>query len=161
MKKNNKGYMLAETLIVTAFVAGVMIYLCVQLTNLSNSYEKNHSYNTVSNLYALSDIIYFINNNSSITNYVSEIDEIGEICSYNNTTTNCLSFRNLLALENVNTLLIAKNNNSIDFSAYSESLKDYVNTINFNGSEAYILIATFNDNTYASLKFDISVGGNS
>lgn len=159
MKKSNKGYMLAETLIVTAFVAGVLIYLCVQLTNLGNSYERNHSYNTVSDLYALNDIIYYINEDSYLVDLVSAIDEIDEICGSDDTTTSCSSFLSLLSIEEIDRLLISKNDSTVDFSSYDGSLKDFIDTISFDGSDEYRLIALFTNGTYASLKFNL-LGGN-
>ena len=36
-KKNTKGFMLIETLIVTVFVAGVLIFMFIQLTILMNN----------------------------------------------------------------------------------------------------------------------------
>lgn len=160
MKKNNRGYILAEALIVTAFVASVMVYLCVQLTNLSASYEKSQSYNTVPGLYALSDVIYFINKNSDIESLISSIDSVEEICVVTNTSY-CTQFNYLIVQENIKTLLISKNDQNTDFSNYNGSLKDFIDTISFDGAESYRLIAEFNNETFASLKFNINVGGNS
>ena len=52
-KKNSNGFMLAETLIVTIFVAGVLIFLFIQFSSLSKSYEESYIYNTVEGLYSL------------------------------------------------------------------------------------------------------------
>ena len=57
MKKNsNKGFVLAETLIVTTFVAGILFFMFVQFTSLSKNYNDSYKYNTVEDLYALRNI---------------------------------------------------------------------------------------------------------
>ena len=46
-KINNKGFVLAETLIVTSFVAGVLLYLFIQFSNLNKNYNNSFKYNTI------------------------------------------------------------------------------------------------------------------
>ena len=43
--------MLVETLIVCVFVGVTLVFLFVQLRNISNSYEKSFTYNTTNALY--------------------------------------------------------------------------------------------------------------
>ena len=161
MKKNNKGYMLAETLIVTTFVAGVLIYLYVQLTNLSNSYEKNQSYNTIPDLYALVDIAYFLGKNTTAKAYVKGISNVSDITSYcqNKTDAMCTALKNLSTLENISRILISKNDETVSFSSITLDTKfqSFIDTIAWEGQgvEEYRLIATFNDGTFATLKFDL------
>ena len=71
MKKNNKGFMLIETLIVTTFVAGVLLFLFFQLTSLNNSYTEYYNYNTTEGLYALEDVKDYINSDTMFQDYVS------------------------------------------------------------------------------------------
>ena len=161
MKKNSKGYMLAETLIVTTFVAGVLIYLYVQLTNLSNSYEKNHSYNTIPDLYALVDISYFLSKNSSAKAYVKGVSSVSDITSYceNQSDDMCTKFKNLSNLENIKQILISRNDENVSFSGITldERFQTFKDTIGWEGqgNEEYRLIASFNDGTFATLKFDL------
>lgn len=156
-KMNNKGFMLAETLVVTSFVAGVLIFLFIQFTNLSKNYEDNYKYNTVENLYALEDVRDFIiekEHNISIT-----LDEMGDKDYID--ISNCNIFEDdkdycakLFELVNVEQVIVAKN--SFDKSNFDSSNRDLVafaKKINITGKEQFRLIASFKDSTFATLRF--------
>lgn len=157
MKKNlNKGFMLAETLIVTTFVAGVLIFIFIQFTNLSKNYNDSYQYNTVEGLYALRNIREYILTDSAILtqieNSVTE-DKYLEI-------TNCTNFTDkdyclkLIELENINKIFISTNYINKDlFYNFDESFKKFINKINSEDSEKYRLIAEFNNSTYATIRF--------
>lgn len=155
-KKVNKGFMLAETLVVTAFVAGILIFLYVQFSNLNNSYDESYKYNTVEGLYALEDIKNYIENDESALNYIEEnIESLKYIniedCSIFTSKDDCLL---LLKSENINSIFITTNlipYNSID--EYSEDFLDFVNKINEEGNQPYRIVAAFNNSTYATLRF--------
>ena len=51
MKKNEKGFVLLETLIVTTFVVSTLIFLYTQFSNIKTSYDASFRYNTVEGLY--------------------------------------------------------------------------------------------------------------
>ena len=73
MKKlNSSGFMLAETLIVTTFVAGILIFLFIQFTNLGKAYDDSYIYNTTEGLYALEDIKKYINTDLDLLLYIEE-----------------------------------------------------------------------------------------
>lgn len=63
MKKNNKGFVLLETLIVATFVLGTLIFLYIQFSNVKRNYEISFRYNTVPNLYNLKTLTNYLNNN--------------------------------------------------------------------------------------------------
>ena len=56
MKKNTKGFMLVEFLVVSIFVLGTLIFLTVQFNNINKSYNRSFKYDTVSNLYSAKNI---------------------------------------------------------------------------------------------------------
>ena len=151
MRKKSKGYVLAETLIVTSFVAGVLIYLLIQLTNLDNNYEKTENYNKVPNLYALIDIVYYIKKNNACLNSIKELgNNAVKITSLNG----CGGINDLLNLEKITTLLVCKNKENVNFNnLLDEKFTDFKNTISWEGIEDYRLIAEFTDDSYATLKF--------
>ena len=62
-KMNNKGFLLAESLIVTTFVLTVLIYLFSQFKNLMIEYKKTYQYNTVEDIYNLGSVGKFIYQN--------------------------------------------------------------------------------------------------
>lgn len=148
--------MLAETLIVTTFVAGVLIFIFIQFTNLSKNYNDSYQYNTVEGLYALRNIREYILTDSAILtqieNSVTE-DKYLEI-------TNCTNFTDkdyclkLIELENINKIFISTNYINKDlFYNFDESFKKFINKINSEDSEKYRLIAEFNNSTYATIRF--------
>lgn len=147
--------MLAETLIVTTFVAGVLIFLFIQFTNLSNSYNDSYQYNTVEGLYALRNMRdYLLSDENALTSL--------ENITYDNNLdiTNCSIFTEknyclkLLELENINKIFITTNAVSEDlFYNFDDGLKKFISKINSEGTEKYRLIAEFNNSTYATLRF--------
>jgi len=156
-KKNNKGYMLVETLLVTVFVAGVLIFLFMQFSKLSNAYDETYSYNTTEGLYALEDVRKFITTDTNFLTYIN--DNIPSKHEYIDIT-NCNQFQDkqyclkLFELENIDKIFITTNNvpkEKID--NYSSSFSKFINKINVEGEEVYRIVASFNNSTYATLRF--------
>lgn len=155
-KKLNKGFVLAETLIVTTFVSGVLIFLFMQFTNLSTNYNDSYRYNTVEGLYAAKNIGDYIV--SDLVAYDSIKEKIVDESYVDITNCNVFSEREycltLLKLENINKVLIT--NNDFDkglFYNYDENFKKFINRIDGKGIELYRILIEFNDSTYATLRF--------
>ena len=49
-KKNNKGFMLVETLIVATFLVTTLLFIYVQFNNITRTYDTSFRYNTVNGL---------------------------------------------------------------------------------------------------------------
>lgn len=156
MKKNNSGFMLAETLLVTTFVAGVLIYLYIQFISLNNNYQDSYKYNTVEDLYALADIVDFINTDESAKLYIdSNIDNMKYIdisnCSLFSQKDICTK---LLSIENVSEIFITKNVvPKSQIVGYTSGLMKFMKKINSSGLEPYRVVASFNNKTYATIRF--------
>lgn len=157
MKKlNNNGFMLVETLIVTTFVAGVLVYIFIQFSNLSKNYETSYDYNTVVDLYSLKNIKQYIESDSLILNYInSEVTEDKYIdisdCSNFTHENYCLK---LFELENIDSIIISTNNVKSDILLEKDmGFLDFVKKIKEEGTEKYRIIASFKDNTYATVRF--------
>ncbi len=155
-KKNNKGFMLVETLIVTVFVAGVLIYMFIQYSNLSKNYQITYKYNTVEKLYALEDVRDYILSDDSVVSYI----DISLSDSPRLDISNCAMFKDInycekmFELENIDKIIITSN--IIDksaFSDYTQDIIDFVNEIKPEGHESYRIIARFKDSTFATLRF--------
>lgn len=56
MKKNNRGFTLVETLVVSAFIVGILIFLFSQFSRLKSSYEASFEYNTVPALFSAKNV---------------------------------------------------------------------------------------------------------
>lgn len=157
MKKNtNRGFVLAETLIVTTFVAGVLIFLFIQFTNLSKNYTDSYKYNTVEGLYALRNIKEYIETDSvamAIIEDKTNDDNILNItnCSIFSEKKYCLK---LMELENIKRIFATNNDFDKDyFNNYDEGFKKFVNKINKEGTLKYRLLVEFNNSTYATIRF--------
>lgn len=154
MKKNNeKGFMLIETLLVSLFVAGTLIYLYVQFSNLNRNYNDSFAYNTVGGLYALVDVKDFLEVNiTSVEDEIYDNSYSDDICAIIPDSEYCYQ---LLEAENIKTLIVAYNDlsNSNIPSNLDEGFKDFINKVNPVGEEDFRIVAEFNDNTYATLRF--------
>lgn len=155
-KKLNKGFVLAETLIVTTFVAGVLIFLFIQFSTLSNNYNDSYKYNTVEGLYSLKNIRDYIISDSDFLTYIEENITSAQYIDI----TDCELFTDtkycslLFELENIKNIYITLNNfDKTIFEQDRESLKDFINKINSEGNETYRIIAQFNDDTLATIRF--------
>ena len=155
-KINDKGFMLAETLIVTTFVAGVLVFLFIQFSKLSNSYNYYYDYNSTENLYALEDIKNYIESDSNVSSIPGLIEDTGYVeitdCTIFTDTDYCLK---LFELENVNKIYII--HNSIFNSKLDMEDKDaltFLKNIKSSDNKIYKLVCNFEDGSYSSLNLE-------
>jgi len=152
---NNKGFMLVETLIVTTFVAGVLIFLFIQFNNLSKAYDDSYVYNTPEGLYALEDIKKYVDTDIDLLTYINEnIESLKYIditdCNLFNNKNYCLK---LFELENIDKIFITTNNfEKESITRYKEDFIIFINKINEEGEEKYRLVASFKNSTFATLR---------
>ncbi len=156
LKYNNKGFVLAETLIVTVFVAGVLIYLFIQFSNLSSLYNESYSYNTVESLYALEDVVDFIKSDALALSSIKENVKDEQYIDISN----CNIFisqeycEKLFELENIDTILVTMDNiPNGAITSYDSGFLDFISSISRTDNNQYRLIASFNNSTYATLRF--------
>lgn len=148
MKKNNKGFMLAEVFIVSSFVLGILVYMFVQTNSIMRNYNKSFSYDTVQGLYIANEIKKFF----SYSGYDNE--ELADACdSYQIFDVSDNYFNKMKQLANIKTVIVG-NLDYIKESAMSDSSisakeKDYIKYLN--KKDKCVLLLEFNDDTYASL----------
>ena len=163
MKKNNKGFLLAEVITVSVVTIVALVIIYVQFVAVDNSYYKSFKYNNVDKLYLANQLKQFINGDNANELY-SDIENI----SYADIT-NCDAYfiertycRNLINAIDAKQVLVTK----LDTSSILDKLKqnkivssDMYTFISNNKSleNGYRLIIEFNDNTYATLKLGSSV----
>ena len=70
-RMNNKGFLLAESLIVSTFVLTVLIFLFVQFKNLMVNHKQSYTYNSVENIYDLGSMADYFKNNEKNNNALS------------------------------------------------------------------------------------------
>ena len=159
MKKNNQGFMLVEALIMSVVVIGVLVFMYVQFQNISTSYDKSFSYNTVNNLYITHELKTFLNDNNYLEEIKEDIASSGtkyvNIADYSITSVVWSELKNR---GNVKTILIADESLSSlkgrRTSGLSEKFNDFINYLKVDKEEnKYRILVEFNDDTYASIKF--------
>ena len=157
MKKiYSKGFMLVEALVVTAFVAGVLLFLFVQFSKLSNSYNEYYIYNTVEGMYSLEDIKNYAENDTAFMSYIeSNLTDSNHInisdCSLFTDKNYCLTLFELL---NIDSVYVLSNNRSYkNIVIDSPDFSKFIERINNKGTEPYRIIGSFNNGTFATIRF--------
>lgn len=175
MKKNNKGFFLAETIVVIALVTTVMAFVYPNVSKLNENYNnRTKYYDQTEDLYALeavydameqsdsgekymeSGVYYNLNNfDIHITN-VEEHDSRGTIKLGLTEITNIGSF-GATGINGLNKLYIASYMESLSDSNYN--FNKYLKRLrkSTNDPSAYRLIGIFKENNetrYASIKID-------
>ena len=167
MKKiNNKGFIFAETVVVSTIVLIALVSLYTQFNSINNSYRRAFKYNTVDKLYAAYNLKTFISENR--TNYIIEILNNGSVytditsCSadyfteymYCEMLIDTLNIKKaIFTKEDLSTLKSDLNNNNV----FTENMKDFIKYIKSDNSGKYRVIIEFNDDTFATLKINSSI----
>lgn len=163
-KMNNRGFLLAESLVVSTFVLTILVLLFVQFRGLFNNYEDSYNYNTVEGIYNLNTMKKYLMNNQ--TNKLSEkISSNGYAlvvsdgsCQTNLDLTGLNYCDELVSGMHLKTLLYTSSNISsltTSNSLFTESFKDFLKRIE-NVSNKNRLIGQFTDGTYATIVFNES-----
>lgn len=172
MKKNNKGFILLETLVVSTFIISTLVFLYVQFINLKKNYDTSFRYNTIPGLYKAKTIDKFIKENygygkfiddiSSSKNEFIEIYNSDDKCNFNYFSNNISFCESLHEKLEIKTVLISSNNiNKLkeylkDNNKYSNELYLYIKNETIKNDNTYSLIVEYNDNSFASLDIGIS-----
>ena len=165
-----KGFMLLETLVVSMFVMSVLIFLYMQFTTIYSNYERDVTYNSTNDMYALNTFRDYLLQDgldeakqalyNSESNYIWIYDE--ECGDYFSSTEYC---NNLLGKLNLKKVLFTKENlkelnKELDNDIANKTLSDkfdrklinYIKTISYIGeATTHRLIGEFNDGTYATI----------
>lgn len=176
MKKNNKGFSLIETLIVSAFVVTSLIYLYRQITTVKTSYDISFRYNTVEGLYGADIISDYLKDNgyTKMIRTLSNTEEpIIRYCDITNNTNidfgSSTYYNDLIDKLDVK-LAIFTNEDLTDLIAYLDSdsviesdlnffgdelddLLNFMEGINADGLTMYRIIVLYEDNTFATIQF--------
>lgn len=177
-KKNNQGFLLVETLIVSTFIASTMIFIFVQFRRINTEYNRSFTYNTVEGIYATKEMNKFILNNgyARIVEYMSGRTQNGETAKPElyaeiyNETHGCSSLyvyevdycNRLMKDLNAKQVIVTASDltdfrNKLDsYDEFDTNMKRFMKYIKFDTGDAEIgrrrTIVSFKDNTYATLK---------
>ena len=172
--KNNKGFLLAESLVVSTFVLTVLIFLFVQYQNLMTTYKNNTNYNNPEAIYNLGSVGQYLNADASrltsLSNslgsnaYIRVYDKSSGGCNVNlglgtfcDTIFNAAGAKKVIYVGSDLTSLknYIKNN---DDSYLNQSLRDFIRRIDADAIENKgRLIAQFDNGYYATIALDTEV----
>ena len=172
--KNNRGFLLAESLVVSTFVLTVLIFLFVQYQNLMTTYKNNTDYNNPEAIYNLGSFGQYLNADPSrLTSlsdslgsnaYIRVYDKSSGGCNVNlGLGTFCDTLFNAAGAKKViyvgsdltNLKNYIKNN---DDSYLNQSLRDFIRRIDADAIENKgRLIAQFDNGYYATVALDTEV----
>lgn len=156
MKKNNKGFFLAETIVVIALVTTVMAFVYPNVTKLYDNYKnRTKYYDQTEDLYTLRAVYdYFINegNGTIIKNKTTENDKIG--CKIIDDLNDGKIENPILSSLGIDELYIVNymqtpSSTNYNFNKYLKRLKKTTYD-----KDSYRLIGVFNNERYASIRID-------
>ena len=180
MKKNNqKGFMLVEAFIVSAFVLGVLVFMFVQLKTVVNGFDRSFTYNTISGIYTAKELGDFITQHDyenikllvDQNGYANVGDKYYDNFDIDDTGVGLL-WKKMLLNANVNTIIVvhenlekfkenymkvnlhfAESESDIIIKKPSSKLTDYINSLKIDNLVGrYRVIIEYNDETFASIK---------
>lgn len=154
MKKSNKGFTLIETLVVSAFVIGSLLYLYVQINNAVINYDRTFRYDSIKNVYNVNTMYHFLSGKNILST-----NDIVIVTNKSFTNDKHSSFfSNIAQSINAKTVLIVNQSNystwknNINSYSIDYGLKQYLLKLEDVNESGYIIVIEFNDDTYASLR---------
>ena len=172
MKKNNRGFLLAESLVVSTFVLTVLILLYIQFNNLTTNYKNSYNYNNVESIYDLSSVSdYLLNNNYNLSNQLTASKPY--VVVYKNGSCNMDAgiidtfCDNLINKMDAKTVIYTSSDISIIQKYVSEKgdsninqkLREFISRVETNTVQNKgRLFAEFNNGTFATIAMDNTVG---
>lgn len=163
MKKNNRGFVLAETLVVATFVLTTLMVIYVQFINISGSYQNTFQYNTVNGLYATNNIRDYIRANEQATlksaftdSTVSYLDLTDCSTTYLTENSYCQA---LFQVVNVKQVIFARSDLAslkeklTEDTHFSEKMKQFIKATPSSKVSEYLILVEFTDSTFATLEY--------
>lgn len=168
MKKNNKGFLLVESLVVSTFVLTVIMLLYIQFSNLTINYKNSYSYNNIESLYDLSSVIKYLNKNEyNLSPFLTKTTPYVILFENNNCNTNVGftdSFcKNLINKTGAKTIIYTDSNidniqkylSGNEDKKINQKFREFILKVNTpiiqNKGR---LFAEFNNETYATIAMD-------
>lgn len=159
MRKNNKGFMLIETLLVSVFVVSTLIFIYIQFEKVRNSYQTSFSYNTTNGVYGANAILKYLRENG-IDNLDKKIDEGSAYIDLTNCPGGYLSntsfCHRLLTDLKVQKIFYVSSDvtnfkSKMDQAAISNKFKSFVRSIKPTDNAGYRLLIEYANEEYATI----------
>lgn len=157
MKKDNRGFMLVEALVMSTVIIGVIVYMFIQFQSLSKNYDKSFHYNTVSGLYVANEVRNYLIDTAKLDDLVTSLGS-GAYVSIDYSETTWTAFTTAAG---INQIIFAEENLSElkgkNIEGISPKFRDYINYLKvYNNAGIYRILIEFTDETYASLRIEVS-----
>lgn len=157
MKKiNKKGFMMAETIVISVVVLGALILIYTQFMSINKSYQNAFMYNNVDKLYATKNVVDYLRTDgfTALTkNLKGKYLDISD-CSttYFEEPQYCKALFDNLNIKTVifthEDISILKNQANLPFT---EEMKAFIKSIPLKNEKRFRLLVEFNDHTFATL----------
>lgn len=172
MKKAKQlGFALIETLVVSVFITGVLIYLYIQFQAIHNSYEESFEFNPVPALYAVNNMSQYLVKNELSTVRTTIVSNLATAeghyvditnCNFATSDTSKNYCKELVKRQEIKQLLVVEEN-MIDFRTYvkenhpfSGSFEQFIQKLDVaNVKGQYRLLAEFTNGQKASIKMNL------
>ena len=156
-KSNKKGFILAETIAVSVVIMTSLVIVYTQFMTISKSYARTFTYNSVNNLYLVNNVKEYIKDDG-ISKLIEALNGINYIDITSCPTDYFIEYlycRSLVENSNIKQIIFTKQNletleNNLDGN-FSEKMKQFIKSINYDDASNYRVIVEFNDETYATL----------
>lgn len=159
MKKNNKGFMLAETIIVTVIVATIMVSLYVAFNKVYSAYTLKNKYTDIDLLYAANAVQDYLIDNLTLNNIVIGLTSEYQLVDLKDTgTLNDPYCTNIFTNYNIEHMYMIKLGESPKaeeiikkLTEPNQTFKDYINYLETSGklndgSNKYIFLLEAKEN---------------
>ena len=168
MKKNNRGFLLAESLVVSTFVLTVLILLYIQFNNLTTNYKNSYNYNNVESIYDLSSVSnYLLTNNYNLSDQLTESKpyvivykdgscnmDAGIIDTFCDNLINKMDAKTVIYTSS-DISVIQKYVSEKDDSNINQKLREFISRVETNTVQNKgRLFAEFNNGTFATIAMD-------
>ena len=165
MRKNNKGFMLIETLLVSVFVVSTLIFIYIQFEKVRNSYQTSFAYNTTNGVYGANTVLKYLRENG-IENLEKEIDKGSAYIDLTNCPGGYLSntsfCHRLLTDLKVQKIFYVSSDvtnfkNKMNQAAISNKFKSFVHSIKPTNDSGYRLLIEYQNEEYATILTKVEI----
>jgi len=162
-KLSNKGFFLAETIVVVGIVATVLVVFYSQISTFYNNYERNAKYNTVESIHAVRNVGIYIKQSDTVSflnNFTASGTLLYDITNYSFDSTGY--YANLVDSLNVKAIYFTPYNiNDVitNYASYNvnASFVDFLRTqrVKDTKDNTYRVIVILNNGNYASTLIEL------
>ncbi len=162
MRKNNKGFVVTEVLILSTIIIGVLVFMYSQFKNINRSYQHSFKYDTVEAMYLTNNIVNYINDGNFdklVENLNNSQEGYIDITECNIENSNLITFCSALYEKSgVEKIIFTEEDLTkikTNMENFDNDLKEYIDQIKTNGIQNdYRIIVKYDNGTFASMRFN-------